>query len=156
MRVILRSVVYSIAAMRTVSILILMSLVVFAIMGVQLFSGKFYSCNDKTVEWKTECVGSFVDPISGAWVSREWANAHYNFDHLGNALTALFVTLTIDGYKTIMISAMAAREKDQQPLDGANRGAGLYFMVYIVVCAFCLLNLYVGVVFFKFNQIRLS
>lgn len=28
-----------------------------------------------------------------------WANSYYNFDHLGNALTSLFITLTIDGYK---------------------------------------------------------
>lgn len=33
--------------------------------------------------------------------------------------------------------------------------AAMYFLTFITVCAFCLLNLYVGVVFFQFSRIRL-
>lgn len=33
--------------------------------------------------------------------------------------------------------------------------AALYLLTFITVCAFCLLNLYVGVVFFQFSRIRL-
>ena len=31
----------------------------------QLFSGKFYSCNDATVPDHAACTGTFVDPDSG-------------------------------------------------------------------------------------------
>lgn len=33
--------------------------------------------------------------------------------------------------------------------------AAFYFLTFITVCSFCLLNLYVGVVFFQFSRIRL-
>jgi hypothetical protein len=32
--------------------------------------------------------------------------------------------------------------------------ASLFFIAFITVCAFCLVNLYVGVVFFQFSRIR--
>lgn len=36
----------------------------------------------------------------------------------------------------------------------SNPGASIFFIVFITVCSFCLLNLYVGVVFFQFSRIR--
>lgn len=36
----------------------------------------------------------------------------------------------------------------------SNPGVALYFIVFISVCAFCLIQLYVGVVFFQFSRIR--
>lgn len=33
---------------------------------------------------------------------REWSNAHFNFDHLGNAMTTLFVVATLNGYQEVM------------------------------------------------------
>ena len=79
--------------MANVSIVLLLVLVVFGILGVQMFNGRFYSCNDTSVAGRQECVGSFVDPESGKEVPREWTNAFLNFDHLGNALLSLFVTV---------------------------------------------------------------
>lgn len=35
-----------------------------------------------------------------------------------------------------------------------NPFASLFFIVFITVCGFCLVNLYVGVVFFQFSRIR--
>jgi hypothetical protein len=36
-----------------------------------------------------------------------------------------------------------------------NRWVALYFVAFITVCSFCLLNLYIGVVFYQFSRIRL-
>lgn len=36
----------------------------------------------------------------------------------------------------------------------SNPGAAVFFMVFITVCAFCMIQLYVGVVFFQFSRIR--
>jgi hypothetical protein len=85
----------------------------------------------------------------------EWVNNYLNFDHLGNAFMTLFVTVTLDGYSDVMKLGMSVRGKDLQPLQGANAGGFLYFAIFIMVCSFCLLNLYVGVVFYQFSRIRL-
>lgn len=56
---------------------------VFAILGVQLFAGAFYSCNlDGGQEYdKQEC----EDACSNCWT-----NSVMNFDHVGNAALLLF------------------------------------------------------------------
>jgi len=155
MRVVLRSVSLSIAAMVNVSIVCLMFFFVFGILGVQLFSGRFYRCNDTTVAGKDECVGSFYSSETGQLVKRDWSNAFLNFDHLGQALITLFVTATLDGYIETMYNALDVTEKDMQPQKNANPGAFVYFLCFITLCAFSLLNLYVGVIFYQFSRIRL-
>lgn len=62
MQLVFRSVTLSLAAMVNVSIVCVLFFLIFAILGVQLFSGKFYSCNDTTVANKAECLCLDVNP----------------------------------------------------------------------------------------------
>lgn len=55
----------SLAAMANVSLVVLLFVLIFAILGVQLFSGKFWACNDTSVPDHNACVGTFMDPRSG-------------------------------------------------------------------------------------------
>lgn len=57
------------AAMGNVSLILGLFFIVFGILGVQLFAGRLYSCNDTSVEDKSECVGEFLSttpPTDGA------------------------------------------------------------------------------------------
>ena len=56
-----------------------------------------------------------------------------------------------------MYAAMAApNSKNDQPQPTSNGVIGFFFYAaFIVICAFCLLNLYVGVIFSEFSKIRL-
>lgn len=49
----------------------------------------------------------------------------------------------------------APGEKGVQPRMNANPGAFFWFLGFVVVCAFTLINLYVGVIFSQFSKIRL-
>ncbi|GMH39581.1 hypothetical protein BSKO_07479 [Bryopsis sp. KO-2023] len=155
MLLVFRSVTLSLAAMANVSIVCLLFFAIFAILGVQLFSGRFYRCNNIFAESKEQCVGEFIDADTGEVKVAEWTNAAFNFDHLGNALLSLFVTVTQDGYNDLMFDAMAVTDKGLQPKPQGNPGGFFFFMAFIMLCAFCLLNLYVGVVFYQFSRIRL-
>lgn len=97
----------------------------------------------------------YIDEVSGMEVERAWITAVFNFDNLGNALLSLFVTVTLDGYNDILVNAMAITEKGQRPKQGNYSIGFFYFMAFILVCAFCLLNLYIGVVFYQFSRIKL-
>lgn len=107
------------------------------------------------METVDQCVGTFLEPGTGEQIAAEWTNAHFNFDHLGNALLSLFITVTQDGYNDIMFNAMGITDKGRQPVPQGNFGGFFFFMFFIMMCAFCLLNLYVGVVFYQFSRIRL-
>jgi hypothetical protein len=155
MRTVLKSVALSVGAMVNVSVVMLMFFVIFGIMGVQIFAGRFYRCNDPSVRHRSECAGSFAHPTEGDVALRRWRNAYLNFDNLYRALVSLFVTSTLDGYGQIMFDALDSVEVDEQPRQDANPAAFLFFLAFVVLCAFSLLNLYVGVIFYQFSRIRM-
>ena len=67
------------------NILIVASVVwlVFAILGVQLWKGTWWSCSDPARITRAACNGTFIDPASGALVPRHWIGAPINFDNVG-------------------------------------------------------------------------
>jgi hypothetical protein len=82
MRLVLKSVALSIGAMVNVSVVMLMFFVIFGILGVQVFAGRFFRCSDPSVEFRYQCEGSYYDAFSGDVVERQWTNAYLNFDNL--------------------------------------------------------------------------
>lgn len=58
MRLVFKSLTLSLAAMGNLSVICLLFIFVFAILGVQLFAGKFYSCNDGGVPNRGACTGA--------------------------------------------------------------------------------------------------
>lgn len=64
---------------------------------------------------KQDCTGTFEDG-TGVVQERVWKNYELNFDNLGSAFLALFVTVSLDGYSGLLIQAVSAPStKDQAP-----------------------------------------
>ena len=75
----------------------------------QLFKGAFYYCTGGDVSDvmnKTDCHNK-----GGTY---RWVNRKYNFDNLGQALMALFVLASKDGWVNIMYTGLDAVGVDQQ------------------------------------------
>ncbi len=121
-------------------------MVLFAILGVQLFGGKFFSCNDNSVVGKVDCVGvhNYTAGNSTVVVARQWKNSELNFDNFGNAILALMVVTSLDGWERLMWSAIDATDVGQQPVRYNSPENGLYFVVFILIAVFCALNLFIG------------
>ncbi|XP_073835164.1 ca[2+]-channel protein alpha[[1]] subunit T isoform X6 [Musca autumnalis] len=122
--------------------------IIFGILGVQLFKGTFYYCegeNIKNVSNKTECLS-----IPG----NAWVNRKYNFDDLGKALMSLFVLSSRDGWVNIMYTGLDAVGVDQQPIVNYNEWRLLYFIAFILLVGFFVLNMFVGVVVENFHRCR--
>jgi hypothetical protein len=145
MQQIINSMISSMSSMFNVTLLLFIVFVMFAILGVQLFSGLFWRCTDPTVSHQNECIGTFYPPGVTHPVPREWLNALYTFDSLPSALLTLFVVSTLEGYSSIMTSAMGAPPgKGMQPQKDANPYNAYFFVAFIIVAVFVMLNLYVG------------
>ncbi|PSC71712.1 voltage-gated ion channel superfamily isoform A [Micractinium conductrix] len=156
MLMVFHTLVRSLAAMGNVTVLAGLVFLIFAILGVQLFAGLLWSCNDGSVAGKAECVGTFLDPDTGATLARVWSNTWLNFDNVGAALLTLFITSTLDGYTPTMYMTMATRASPgMQPVPGSNPAAFLFWFAFITLCSFFVLNLYIGVVFFQFQRLKL-
>lgn len=146
----------SLAGCFHVTLLCVLLWLIFAMLGVQLFAGRLYSCNDTTVSGKAECIGNFIDPSTYQSTPRVWSNMFFNFDSLWSALMTLFIPATQNGFSPTMYACMNAPDaKDVQPSINSNWALGLlYFVGFITIVVFVLMSLYTGVVFGNFSKLR--
>jgi len=120
-------------------------LVVFAILGVQLFGGKFASCVEFDAPSKTECF-----KLNGTWANPPWGN----FDNFFSASLLLFEMSSLEGWPDVLYRGIDATEVDVAPQRDAKLENSLYFVLWIVLGSYCLLNLFVGVLVTTFYEIR--
>ncbi|XP_015590684.1 voltage-dependent T-type calcium channel subunit alpha-1G isoform X2 [Cephus cinctus] len=122
--------------------------IIFGILGVQLFKGAFYYCDGpdiKNVRNRTDCLAD---------KRNAWLNRKYNFDDLGKALMSLFVLSSRDGWVNIMYTGLDAVGVDQQPMENYSEWRLLYFIAFILLVGFFVLNMFVGVVVENFHRCR--
>lgn len=128
---------------------------IFAIMGVQLFAGKFYTCNDLLVRGVDECWGYYMDPDEGELLPRVWSKYPMHFDNVAMGLLSLFEISGLELWFEPMYFGMdAPKEIGQQPKFNQMWPAAFYFCGFIVVGAFVVLNLFVGAVVDQFNEAK--
>ncbi|XP_061166104.1 voltage-dependent T-type calcium channel subunit alpha-1H-like [Saccostrea echinata] len=123
--------------------------IIFGILGVQLFKGTFYYCkgpNVQNIKNKTQCLTEDKKNV--------WINQKYNFDDLGQALMALFVLASKDGWVSIMYTGLDAVGVDQQPIENYSEWRLLYFISFLLLVGFFVLNMFVGVVVENFHKCR--
>uniref|UniRef100_A0A7N8WT43 Calcium channel, voltage-dependent, T type, alpha 1H subunit a n=1 Tax=Mastacembelus armatus TaxID=205130 RepID=A0A7N8WT43_9TELE len=121
--------------------------IVFGILGVQLFKGKFYHCeglDTKNITNKSDCLQA----------NYRWIRRKYNFDNLIQALMSLFVLSCKDGWVNIMYDGLDAVGVNQQPVRNHNPWMLLYFISFLLIVSFFVLNMFVGVVVENFHKCR--
>ncbi|XP_002739410.1 voltage-dependent T-type calcium channel subunit alpha-1I-like, partial [Saccoglossus kowalevskii] len=112
-----------------------------------LFKGTFYHCvgtEIRHIKNKTHCLSD----------GNHWINRKYNFDDLGQALMALFVLASKDGWVEIMYHGLDAVGVDIQPRTNYNEWLILYFVSFLLIVGFFVLNMFVGVVVENFHKCR--
>ncbi|KAK3869263.1 hypothetical protein Pcinc_024357 [Petrolisthes cinctipes] len=122
--------------------------IIFGILGVQLFKGSFFYCDGQDlrgVVTKEDC-----ESIPG----NRWVNRKYNFDDLGQALMSLFVLSSKDGWVNIMYTGLDAVGVDLQPVENYSQWRLLYFISFLLLVGFFVLNMFVGVVVENFHRCR--
>jgi hypothetical protein len=130
----------------------LFEFVIFGILGVQLFGGKFWRCTDPSVGHMNECVGMFQS-TDGVAAQRKWVNAVYNFDHIFQAMMSLFVVATMDKWFDIAHRGVDVTEVDFQPVEENNPFNVLYFVAFVILASFFWVNLLVGAIIDNYRRI---
>ncbi|GFR46009.1 hypothetical protein Agub_g7487 [Astrephomene gubernaculifera] len=181
LRVVVNALFAVIPAMMNVALVCVLFYVIFAILSVNLFKGKLYSCVDAdsgerldpeyllapgqtlTRQW---CEAGSVTVTNSAHtaalnvtlpeynISTAWVNQRATFDHVGAALLTLFQVATLELWVDITFSAVDATAEGQQPLWNHNPAVALFFVAFIVVGSFFVLNLFVGVTLDKFSEMQ--
>ncbi|NXC01608.1 SCN5A protein, partial [Orthonyx spaldingii] len=155
MRVVVNALLGAIPSIMNVLLVCLIFWLIFSIMGVNLFAGKFGKCVNMT-DGNSE-LNSVIENKSDCWMYNNtgkifWVNVKVNFDNVGSGYLALLQVATFKGWMDIMYAAVDSREKDDQPKWENSLYMYLYFVNFIIFGSFFTLNLFVGVIIDNFNQ----
>ncbi|XP_032717062.1 sodium channel protein type 5 subunit alpha isoform X5 [Lontra canadensis] len=156
MRVVVNALVGAIPSIMNVLLVCLIFWLIFSIMGVNLFAGKFGRCINQTegdlplnytiVNNKSDCE-SFN--VTGELY---WTKVKVNFDNVGAGYLALLQVATFKGWMDIMYAAVDSRGYEEQPQWEYNLYMYIYFVIFIIFGSFFTLNLFIGVIIDNFNQ----
>ncbi|RWS24738.1 voltage-gated sensitive sodium channel-like protein, partial [Leptotrombidium deliense] len=152
--VVVNALIQAIPAIFNVLLVCLILWLIFAIMGVQFFSGKFGYCRHNTtqrmmnaseVENKTICETKFND-------TAYWHVPPINFDNVFNGYLALLQVATFKGWTQIIFNAVDSVGYELQPKEESNLVMYAYFVSFVFCGSFFTLNLFIGVIIDNFNE----
>ncbi|KAK2820656.1 hypothetical protein Q5P01_023615 [Channa striata] len=156
MRVVVNALIGAIPSIFNVLLVCLIFWLIFSIMGVNLFAGKFYRCINTTTEElfnmtevnnRSDCMA-----IKEATQDARWVNVKVNYDNVGQGYLSLLQVATFKGWMDIMYAAVDSREVEEQPSYEINLYMYMYFVIFIIFGSFFTLNLFIGVIIDNFNQ----
>uniref|UniRef100_A0A3P9AL89 Voltage-dependent L-type calcium channel subunit alpha n=1 Tax=Esox lucius TaxID=8010 RepID=A0A3P9AL89_ESOLU len=129
----------------------------FACIGVQLFKGRFYRCTDEAKHTPYECMGTFVVYKDGDMNhpmvrERKWENSEFNFDNVLQGMLALFTVSTFEGWPQLLYKAIDANAANHGPIYNYRVEISIFFIIYIIIIAFFMMNIFVGFVIITFRE----
>jgi voltage-gated cation channel len=96
MRIVVNALMYAIPSIFNVLLVCLVFWLIFSIMGVQFFGGKFFKCIDEDGEVLP------ISVVNDRWQCHDlnytWINSKITFDHVGMGYLALFQVATFEGW----------------------------------------------------------
>ena len=208
LQLVVNALMNSVPAVANVLLICFLFFLIFAILGVNLFKGKFYACGGDAsydddacplgdglcnlvqdpVAWNTmdkalfpadsACYATIQAGNTVVPTSKEicdcgdpdaWAKVlPRSFDNVGDALLLLYELSTTEGWVDYMYATIDSEGVDMQPRRYLVDSSGnpdyndksstgliiLFYVMYIVVGSFFVINLFVGVVIDNFNSLK--
>eukprot|EP01065_Artemidia_motanka_P016646 TRINITY_DN2025_c3_g1_i2.p1 TRINITY_DN2025_c3_g1~~TRINITY_DN2025_c3_g1_i2.p1 ORF type:complete len:2034 (+),score=727.75 TRINITY_DN2025_c3_g1_i2:76-6177(+) len=153
LRMVVITLIQSIGSIGNVALISFIVFLVFGILGVQFFAGKLHHCTDTLVLHRLSCRGWFVG--SAGWEQRRWINRRpQHYDDLRASLLTLFEISTLEMWSQIMWHAVDGVSTDEAQQKNAEPTSAIFFVSFVVVGAFFILNLFVGVVIHHYNEVK--
>ncbi|XP_029317625.1 voltage-dependent L-type calcium channel subunit alpha-1C [Cottoperca gobio] len=147
-------------AIRTIGNIVIVTTLLqfmFACIGVQLFKGKFFSCTDSSKQTYADCRGSYImykdgDVGKPERAQRLWENSDFNFDDVLQGMMALFAVSTFEGWPGLLYRAIDSHAEDVGPVYNYRVVISIFFIIYIIIIAFFMMNIFVGFVIVTFQE----
>ena len=119
--------------------------VVFAILGMQMFSGAMASCSDSSLLTEVECIAA----------ENLWANPETgSFDNFGDAMRLLYIMSTGDQWEQPMYAMMGMQGAGVAPMRDDGSPYALFALAWMFVGYIFAINLFVGVVVDNFSRMQ--
>lgn len=77
------------------------------------------------------------------------------FNNVGVALLTFFEISTTEGWTAVAYAAVDATGFDMQPIRDANAQRVWFFMIFMLIGSYLVMNLFVGVIIDNFKKVRI-
>lgn len=153
LRLVVSTLMQAVGGIVNAATLCLLVWLMFAVLGVQLFSGRLNECKDP-VDFPPGM------PLDGVRINgtvivppcRDSATISPNYDNVANAFLALFVLTSQEDWPTFMYQGVDTTGEDRTLKRDATPGAAYFFIVFVAISSFFLLSLFIGVLFESFKR----
>uniref|UniRef100_P22002-4 Isoform 4 of Voltage-dependent L-type calcium channel subunit alpha-1C n=1 Tax=Rattus norvegicus TaxID=10116 RepID=P22002-4 len=147
-------------AIRTIGNIVIVTTLLqfmFACIGVQLFKGKLYTCSDSSKQTEAESKGNYITYKTGEVdhpiiQPRSWENSKFDFDNVLAAMMALFTVSTFEGWPELLYRSIDSHTEDKGPIYNYRVEISIFFIIYIIIIAFFMMNIFVGFVIVTFQE----
>ncbi|KAL4150744.1 hypothetical protein PRNP1_010141 [Phytophthora ramorum] len=107
----------------------------------------------------TSCEGFPTDTLTSQYICGCWgadwgAVLPQNFNNVGAAMLTFFEISTTEGWADVMMAAIDSNGIGMQPIRDNNMMWALFFVLFIMVGSFFVVNLFVGVIIDNFNRMK--
>jgi Ion transport protein len=139
----------SIGGILNVLVFIMIVWFMFAILGVSLYSKRLIYCsafpNDPyLIQKNADCLSK-----EGFWKSYP-----LNFDNLPNGMLTLLVISSLNNWDQLMYEATDSTGTSSGPIKNTTPEAAYYFILFILICSFFLMNFLIGILFLNFKAVQ--
>eukprot|EP00347_Sterkiella_histriomuscorum_P004762 403359206 len=143
MKILVVALFESIGSIINVIIVVIVAWLMFAILGMSFFSGKFFYCSIDKYQNHTEseCVRN----------KGQWLRYGSNFDDIIRSMLTLFVVSSLENWVDVLYQAVDATIADNGPIQDNFPPYAFYFVIFILIGTFFFLNFFIGVLFLNFQ-----
>ncbi|XP_062601574.1 voltage-dependent calcium channel type A subunit alpha-1-like isoform X7 [Saccostrea cucullata] len=149
-------VVNSLKNVANILIVYMLFQLIFAVIAVQLFKGKFFYCTDESKSTEEECRGQFFYyeefEDTPTVQNREWLRHDFHYDNLFEAMLTLFTVTTGEGWPNILHNSMDSTYEDQGPKPGNRMEMAIFYVVFFIVFPFFFVNIFVALIIITFQD----
>lgn len=145
MRIVVNSLVRVIGPLVNVLIVIIIVWTIFGILAMNIVGGKLNYCSkpDNYGVTKEQC------DLRG----EQWKRVHWNFDNIGESLVTLFVLSSLENWPYLVASSLDSGDSESSgPAYNNFPYMWLYFIAFIFISSFFLMDLFVGVIFYHYGE----
>lgn len=126
-----------------IMVLLMSNIVMFSIIGMNMFMGEQWYCAENTKLGLAECTAAGLT----------WSNPTFHFDDIFSALRTLVVVSTRQGWYLIFYQVADSTSHELPPEQEANLiTASTFFTIFILINGFMLEELFIGMLVEVFSQ----
>lgn len=156
MRIVFVAIWKTIPSLATALIPYLFFLIITSAMGLSMFVGEGWQCNDDGVMNKMECVGTFQVSNSTMTMkeNRLWEKYELGYDNILDSIQTSLVITNQEGWPDIMYRYIDSAGIDQQPIKDNRPGTSAFYILSVLIGNWIFLAVVTGITFdnMKRNQ----